>query len=251
MQYALSARPIALAEARRERIEVLEDRQLGRTERSKKLKDIEARIDDLENPLKPFYAPPDFHLHQAKLGNIGWYDDQSISVAQVVDDSNTLLHISFSVGESEIGSKRLWLSGVSTAGVTDYNDITLDGVFAITGTKSYETLNGSSTVFIMEQIDTKQFEDKFTRRSDLRTWQSKDEKHTTEAIIVRAVRGSVTLMSLDGKSKTVELSEPSDDDRKYVRDELRHDAELQKQIPLKQRYRATKTRDGRIVLEAE
>ena len=52
----------------------------------------------------------------------------------------------------------LWITKYSTAGVIDDKCFGLEGVFQISGTKTYTTvLGGSNTILVAEPIDIKQF----------------------------------------------------------------------------------------------
>jgi hypothetical protein len=221
-----------------------------RAEAKAEVEELKALIVDLENPLKPYYGEFRLPVEQLKLGSVGSFDEEVMRVLQVIDDMNVLVKRSYTTPYSNQSLIKIVLvSGMPTSHLEDDGPITLNGLFAITKNTTYETTNGTSTVFVLERIDPAPFADKFTRRSEVRTWTSKTGKYSTDAIFVRAERGDVVLMKPNGKSTTVKLSKLSDADRNFVKDQIRKDAELQKQIPPKQRYRHTK-RDGSIVLES-
>jgi hypothetical protein len=231
-------RPIALATALHE-LKLL-DRYRG-ADKAALQQELRNRIENLQNPLKPYYASGTFVWNDLKPGTIGRLDSPQplserlrpsgfkfpgLKVFQVVDGTSALLQ--YPGLEIRIGSRRaidkeavFMVRGVTTKEWVDDRDVTLQGVFAVTGTETYITAGGASrTVPLLELLDTRTYDDKFTRKNELRTWAIKSG-NTTDAIFVRHERGKVTLMNLAGKTIDVKLIDLGDADRKYVREKIK------------------------------
>lgn len=212
------------------------DRKLSKDDRENQLATVALRISELEDPAKPYYAVARFDITKAKAGDIGSFRDEAVPVLQVVDRKNAILDIQWServmtgvrnVDTTQVPvygrthhTSEMWLTNYPTTGMVDGRAVRLNGVFAITGTKKYETDDGPNTVPLLEQLDMKPYEAKFTRMDDSRTWTSVGG-HTTEAIFVRYKGGNVELLKPDGKSLSIPLEKFSEDDRKFVRDWLK------------------------------
>ena len=264
-------RSVALADAKARLNQWLQPGGLTRADKRERIiKRLETRIDELENPLKPYFAKADFTFETAETGKIGRFEEVDADVYQVVDEKNativakwwsTARASSASPGhravietdpkevyrriqsaaaserpkpsepteQTRIPERVVWLSGASTKGVRDGGKIVLNGLFAVTGTRTFRTADGSTnTVPVIAPFDAKLHLDEFTRKSELRKWTSKGGTHKLEAIFVRADAKHVTIMQLDGKTKIVELAKLSDSDQKYVREQLRGKGKFEK-----------------------
>lgn len=99
-----------------------------------------------------------------KVGSIGTMPGR-IRVEQVAGPGDCIGKVSFGfsglVGKTAVNSwveKTLWIKA-DTAGMTDGAGATLEGIWEVTGTKTYTTvLGGSNTVMVLEQLDSKAFE---------------------------------------------------------------------------------------------
>jgi len=98
--------------------------------------------------------------------------DGPIRIVQVIDDRNLLARIPHKVTKTKIISTRVpgsglqrvgvptrvtgmeytlaWIAGVPTGRVVDGLSVPLPGVYTIKGTRTYETLDGTQTVFVLE-----------------------------------------------------------------------------------------------------
>ena len=220
------------------------DRKLSKEDREKYLRSTEQKLTALEDPMRPYFGAGNLSLTSAAVGQVGRHArldgamDGSgsyglgVRVFQVVDAKNALVeYVMFTDGpkvrssKTAFGvpaytvesSKMFWLAGVETSGMVDGRRIELDGVFAVTGNRTYDAEEGTNTVFVLERVDLAEHKDKFTRLGEARTWTSLGG-HTTEAIFVRYKGGKVTLMRPDGRSADVPLAKLSEADRQFVRD---------------------------------
>jgi hypothetical protein len=241
-------RPIALAEAKLDLKRISRWRAEDREEPEKELL---KRIAALENPLEPYYALGIFNWSDLKVGDIGRIDSwkslrerageefdrvlgyrqyPQLKVFQVVGEDGALLKRSAGevrtgiIGKEVVNEALFMARGMSTEGWVDGRDVVLDGVFAVTGTEAYATDAGSRTVPLLERLDLTNQADKFNRKSESRTWTTKNGK-TTDAMYVRHDRGKVTLMNSAGKTTEIELTKLSDEDRKYVRKKIAESAQ--------------------------
>jgi hypothetical protein len=229
-------RQAALANLRKELIDLRKKRDVDRDERKVQVERLNAQISDLESPLKPYYGSG-IQFFAAQVGDIGWFDKVannmrsyrviSIKAFDIVDESNLLVEISstsYTANTSNThGSKLMWVSGIDTSKLENGGDVDLTGLIAVTGNKTYETSTGSNTVLVLELINPKPFDDLFTRRDEKRTWKS-NSGHTTDAIYVRYESGRAILVGLDGKTMKVRLSDLSEDDRKFVSEQIKASA---------------------------
>jgi SLA1 homology domain 1, SHD1 len=208
---------------------------------SEQIKQLEIKIADLENPLKPYFSDG----RPKHISDVGMLK-RDLRVFQVIDTNNALVEfVSYDSGErltpvrlyDSLGGSRVqhvttggppresstvyWLSGVPTNQFSDGRNIELGGFYAVTGNRTYETDEGTNTAFLIEPFDIAPYEEMFTRRKEARIWTSKDARHKTEAVFVRYERGKLTLMNLEGKTTEVKLSDLSDADRQYVREKVK------------------------------
>jgi hypothetical protein len=127
----------------------------------------------------------------------------------------------------------------------DEDLVRLDGVYAVMGTKSYETTDGgNSTLYVLEPVDMRDIADEYDRKeaarretesranaeasaamqaeeaarreASFRNWKSADGKHTTEALLASYAVGIVTLERRDGKRNRVSVDNLSEEDRQYI-----------------------------------
>jgi len=212
------------------------DRKTPKAEREQYVRNCEAELGRLENPLAPYFAKGNLSLAAPEVGQMGSLDSQRVRVFQVIDATNALVEYvmfkdgprvrstktAFGVPAYTVESNKLhWITGVDTGAYVDGRTIELQGVFAVSGTKTYDTDEGTQTVPMLKLIEIRAHQDKFTRKDDVRKWTSANGGHTTEAIFVRYKGGDVTLMRPDGKSLDVPLAKLSNEDRDYVRDWLK------------------------------
>jgi hypothetical protein len=182
---------------------------------------LQAEIESLEHPLRPYYTKLD--LETAKIGDVGFIDDR-VQLFQILDADTALVeHVWYSsraVGMVNVRGDRhsrlLWLDKHVTSKYADEDWMPLVGIFSLTGTKSYDTKAGQRTVPVLEKVDLGKHADRFTRKDELRNWTAKSG-HKTEAIYVRHIGSRMTLMNLDGKTVEVSLNTLVDVDREYVR----------------------------------
>lgn len=220
----------------------------GRLLGKKQLEELRAKV---ENPLKPYYAAGfKGGIEVAGMGEIGKLDTSAL-VFNIADKNNALIVVSwqpeesggftsrtesvsetFSRIQSAAASNRnnvkperfpktlMWLKGASTEGLTDQSTIKLDGIFAITSTRQYNTTaGGTKTVFVLERLKIE--DDRFTRKVELRAWSKKD----------------------GGK-----LSGIADEDRKYC--EARGGV-LEREVPKSEPLRTWTSADGKYITEAK
>jgi len=210
------------------------DRTKEKEERLRMIAAAETRIVNLEDPRAPFFPTAHFDLTSPKAEDIGFFDGKGVGILQVIDAKNAVLDIRWgerymtgvrTIGETQIptygGRTRtaeIWLANYPTDGMVDDKGTRLTGVFAVTGTKTYVTGEGTHTVPLLEHLDMKPYEAKFSRMSAIRKWKSANGDHTTDAVFVRYRNGKVTMMKGDGKSIEVPLEKLSDDDARFVRE---------------------------------
>jgi hypothetical protein len=76
-------------------------------------------------------------------------ENTSCRVSQVLDESNMIVFMTVDSDKNTV-----WLSGISTKGMTDGSLFTYEWPLKITGTKIYKTvLDVSNTVFVLEPLD--------------------------------------------------------------------------------------------------
>lgn len=244
-------RPAALAAVKAELARVRKNRRMGDADKVATVTGLEKLIGQLEDPLEPYFAVAAFNVKTAKKGDIGRLAGARVDVYQVQDANNALIvgewhqpyvpavqsveaayrriqEAAASPAREKVPESVVWYSG-PTAGFVDGKAAQIDGVFAVTGEKTYQTAFGSpNTVPLIEKIELQKFADKFTRKDELRTWTAAGG-HETQAILVRVDQGNVTLMNLDGKTVDVDLEKLGNGDRAYVRKWLSEQSKLAKQ----------------------
>jgi hypothetical protein len=234
-QYAAKCkaeRQMALVTASKNLRELSKKRDIDRDERKARAERLNVEIANLEDPLKPYHGEL-IHFFEVKVGDIGWFDAHEngrrnyfrydIRAFQIVDQKNALIRVSLFPGTApglSNSGKLMWLSGMDTSTLENGGDVDLSGIIAVTGNKTYETSDGSNTVLVLEVVDAKKYENLFTRQSESRTWRSTNG-HTTEAIFVRYESGRAVLVGLNGKTMKVRLTDLSDEDRKYVSEQIK------------------------------
>jgi hypothetical protein len=198
-------------------------RRMSKPDRARLTGELEAKLSKLENPQRPYYAPRELNVWQKpKVGEFGWVHE-SATIFEVVDKRSLLIDF-VTVGErSGRHDNIFWLADVTTttAGMYDGASTKLDGLYFVSGTKSYDAEVGRATVPVLKRIDLARFEEKFTRKSEMRKWKSSKGEHTTDAILVHVAEGTATLLRSDGKSLDVPLEKLSDGDRQFIRDSLK------------------------------
>jgi hypothetical protein len=166
-------------------------------------------------------------------------------VLQVLDDNRMLLAVDIYGWQREMyrgspgGSGRvalgaptpvldrtvvILLSGAQTSNVADGQQIRLSGGFHVTGTHSYESPSGRSTVWQLEPWSLPSLKELGPKPEPepepvTRTWTSSDSKYTTEAEYVDQTEESVRLKKTDGSVITVRINKLSKADRDWLRRE--------------------------------
>jgi len=112
---------------------------------------------------QPFYCAP-LELKELAVGSIGTLRTNDAWVLQVVGKNEMLVREEWVIDIWTARNNRpvmkhrdvekvFWLKGVSTEGVVDKSRLEYDKPLQITGTKTYDTAVGTSTVFVLEPID--------------------------------------------------------------------------------------------------
>jgi len=230
------ARQLQTRTLRKELLDLRNNRKLEGDEKKARAEVIKHQLEELEDPLKPFYGES-FHFFTAAVGDVGWFDKKmngrrvyqviGIKAFQIVDRSNVMIEITstnFSANTSaQKGRKLMWLTGIDTSTLENGGDVELNELIAVTGNKTYETADGSHTVLVLQIIDPQPYNALFTRKGEKRTWTS-DNGHTTEAIYTRYENGRVVLTGVDGKIMKVRLSDLSHSDREFVSAQIKASA---------------------------
>lgn len=223
-------RAAALEKARR----AVENARKNRASDSQ-LRRFEDRVLYLENPLATYYAPLD--LKTARIGDIGMLATPDsprtgpapnrVQVFQVVGPRDAIVEFVWFVPSASgkpadtEKEQRYWLAETDTSQFVDGKSTSLEGVYWIPKTVTYKTAAASNTILMLAPLDISSHRDLFTRKRDTRIWKSKNGQHHTEAIYGGYNRGKVLLVRPSGDSAEVPLSELSDEDRKFVREQLR------------------------------
>lgn len=126
---------------------------------------FESTIKNCSDKTAPYFA--EMEARSPSKGDVGILHRQSAKVFQVIDDRNVL--VQYNAGDDgfipgnttsaeafRIQSKRardeawrpvfLWISGLSTDGMSDCAQVSLTGVFRVDGSETYETETGTNTV---------------------------------------------------------------------------------------------------------
>jgi hypothetical protein len=200
----------------------------------------------LENPFEPFFAP--VHPRDLKIGSVGAVDwERPLSkkfqgaefavVYQIVDDTNMLVELSWSVWEARgqreedvvqsirNKTKLIWVRGLETNQLVERDVPVRNGgapqhVFEVKASTTYRAAVGSNAVLLLELVDTAPFIELFTQAAEARVWTDATGKYTFEAIFVFYERNKVLLVGMDGKPKDVSMSQLSDVDQDYVRERM-------------------------------
>jgi hypothetical protein len=107
---------------------------------------VSAYVSEIMNCPKSFELP----LSVGQIAFLG--DTTTCKVSQVIDASNLIATISIK-SKGGYTTKTVWLSNISTEGLTDDAIVGYVWPMKITGTKSYGTVLGASnTVFILEPV---------------------------------------------------------------------------------------------------
>jgi hypothetical protein len=112
----------------------------------------EQRMESIRNG-GPLVWPP-MNTHELAVGSIGPFPQLSFrpganaKLIQVVDPDNAIIRL----GGSDFSEKTNTWAKLSTAGLVDDQFVALEGVWEVTGTKTYRTALGSRTIFVVEQV---------------------------------------------------------------------------------------------------
>lgn len=244
-------RPQAIADAERNiaaiRDSVQRSVQLGQPKRDAMksgqaaINDAKLRMAKLTDPKEPFYASvTPQSLKVGSIGRLNWID---AGVFQIIDKENMLVELSWQVQVTKYmnsaraatednvydGSERrtsiVWVRGIDTSDLTTgkglaFQGVAPQGVFAVREARTYETYSGSKTVPVLEEVDIAPWSHLFTMTGELRTWRDKSGKHSTEAALSDYKSGFVHLEQADRKPLKLKLSELSEDDQSYVREQM-------------------------------
>lgn len=109
------------------------------------------KFEDGTLPLIPYLRSP------LEAGQVGLVENATVEVTQVIDGETMLAEMQFCDSDGDLLKERLvYISGVSTDGVTDDIRVILDdeSIFQIDGTKRDGTaIGGSNTVLSMKMLD--------------------------------------------------------------------------------------------------
>lgn len=143
----------------RERIEFLESVQ----------SDLLSRVRALEEKLYGPGGEKKKFSGRLQVGQIAYLDKNSPRIEQILDKQNMLVEIT--IGERAYRSSTIpresrfltqipmryepikelvWIKGIDTFGLVDGKSVEIKQLMKITGTKTYETVMGSKTVFLFE-----------------------------------------------------------------------------------------------------
>jgi hypothetical protein len=148
-------------------------------------------------------------LTRGQVGRLAYWN---FKVADVVDSQNVIL----SVGSN----KRVWLEGYPTDGFVSDQAVRIIDFVEVTGTKSYETVAGSSlTVWVVKLLPKEETEKRLAadiakgiEDGEMRVWTAKNGK--TAAGKFREIKSSkVTIEQRDGTRLSFPLSALVDEDR--------------------------------------
>jgi len=147
----------------------------SREARSAKAKQVQEQVTAVITQLRglkdgtaPWFA--EMPGKRPAVGAIGRLRDPDISVDQIIDGQNMIVKCyawdfpgivakRTARGQTYFAPSRpspiyLWVKGASTKDKVDDRGATLDGVFEITGNKTYDTvMGGSKTIFVIKLID--------------------------------------------------------------------------------------------------
>ncbi len=123
--------------------------------------------------------------------------------------------------------RTVWMM-IATAGFTDGEYQMLDRhVFEVTGTRTYPTaLGGSKTVLVLKALDSAAVQrrvDEARAREDAklwRTWTAASGGFTVDAKLLDFKSGNAKLQKRDGSIIDVSPAKLSNDDQKYIREEI-------------------------------
>lgn len=169
---------------------------------AKKLYKVKPQVMEMSttSPIGPDFA----------TGNTGCIDRWETEVQQVVDEKNAILRVDKSM---------LWLEDFDTSDLADGQKVRLLGFVKITGTKSYETVAGSSkTLFVVKFLneqESAEFQKKIDEMKQQAAQAAEDAKYVTwktergKEIVGKVVeirKGVVTFQSKDGKTTRLNMS---------------------------------------------
>lgn len=164
---------------------------------------------------------------QPAVGLVGRLPLSRVHIEQVIGPEDMLIQVTWSHSapvnmplspSGRGGYKRLpghtkrvdfWVHGMPTRNLADNTHQTWEQAFSITGTKTYETVDGGpQTIFVIEPVDL--------QAAASRTWTSVDGKYTTRARFVSATAAAVTLKKDTDSTIKVPLNKLSAADRQYI-----------------------------------
>ncbi len=157
-----------------------------------------------------------------EIGSVGFLDCVVFSVVQICGESEAL------IGHEGAKSTMFWLSKYPTKKLADGDDVILQGYVEVTGSKSYETVAGSTkTIWVLEFVHAdreaeldREMEEK-QEAKERRTWSDISGKHKIEAKFLGMKSNLVMLKTKDGTTKEIQLSKLSRTDQTWIRDELK------------------------------
>ena len=120
--------------------------------KKKQVADAEADLEEMNQRLQRLESRSELVMpelpRKLQVGAVGVLEHRHGNSVQVIDATNMLVEI-------PLTEERVWISGVSTAGIADDKGVELPQVFEVTGTTSYQTALGAKrTVLMLERFDT-------------------------------------------------------------------------------------------------
>lgn len=169
-------------------------------------------------------------LNALRDGLVGRLDYWQYEVLQIVGPNDLILF----VNNPRIPA--IWLTDYSTKDLVDGDQVRLVGPIEVSGTKSYETIDGiQKTVRVVKLVRPErlaEIEAEIKRKADdllMRTWTDKSGKHSFVGKFKDFKNNRVFLERKDDH-KTIDVGMPelSTDDQKWIRDELKRRRESNK-----------------------
>lgn len=145
--------------------------------KDKNIENAEQQLIKLQDKIKHYNNGEKFYYgvlnYPPKIGDFGQveYGNTRVHVYQVINENSMLIKTAYPDKARYADNKPrsitlfLMVKGISTKGATDRTGFDLPQVFEITDTETYETIDGSNTVFIITPMNTKEIEE-FLRQDE-------------------------------------------------------------------------------------
>lgn len=131
-------------------------------------------------------------------------------VLQVIDSDTCL---------AKWGDNTFWIRGISTNGIVTDKAYTFSGLYTVTGTKTYQALIGSNTVWTVEPIDVSK-----EAGDGSRYWVTKDGKQVVYGVYAGTTSATNTVIRIkmsDGKDIKIVKKNLCSEDVTYVDQKLK------------------------------